>query len=350
MLLEHGAEWALVPASADFHWLTGAVARATERPVALALPRQGAPFCLVPRLEADALSGACPWLDLEIWDETDDPFDRLFRRMELNRGPVVLVGEGLKAGLVLRLAAHARCRPASGPLGRLRAIKDREELRRLQLAAGHADQIVEEAADFMRPGFTERDVAAYVMARFEAMGDRDAWVIVASGPSSAHPHHFTSERMIEANDVVLLDLGASTEGYGSDITRTYWLGSPDPEAERVYEVVNRARAAGIAAARTGALAGDVDRAARDVITRAGFGEAFVHRTGHGLGLEIHEQPYLVAGSRERLETDMVHSVEPGIYLHGRFGVRLEDIVVVEPEGARRLNHAPFDPRPPRLRA
>jgi Xaa-Pro aminopeptidase len=345
-----GADWLLVPASADFRWITGAPARATERLVAFALPRNGEPFVVVPRLEADALARECPWLELEVWDESEDPFERLIRRMDLARGPLVLVGEGLRIAPLLRLAAYARCRPAGAALADLRAIKDAEELRRLAAAAEHADAIVEETADFMRVGMSEREVATFALARFDAAGDRDAWAIVASGPNSALPHHFTSERRLTEGDVVILDLGAFTQGYGSDITRTYWLGAPDPEAARVYEVVNRAREAGIGAVREGVAAELVDRTARELIARAGDAEYFTHRTGHGVGLEVHELPYLVSGNPRPLRAGMVHSVEPGIYRPGRFGVRLEDLVVVEAHGARRLNRAPLDPRPPRLRS
>jgi Xaa-Pro aminopeptidase len=345
-----GADWVLVPASADFRWITGAPARSTERLLALALPRQGEPFAVVPRLEADALAHECPWLELEVWDDADDPFERLERRMSLSRGPRILVGDGLRSAPLLRLAARARCAPAGAALADLRAIKEPGELALLAEAASHADRVIEEAEDFLRAGISERDVMAFVIQRFETLGDREAWAIVASGPNGAKPHHFTSDRVLAEGDVVILDLGAYTGGYGSDITRTVFIGAPSAEAERVYQIVNEARAAGIAAARDGVPAESVDRAARDVIGRAGYGEFFVHRTGHGVGLEVHELPYLVAGNTRPLRPGMVHSVEPGIYLPGRFGVRLEDLVVVEAQGARRLNQAPFDPRPPRLRS
>ena len=345
-----GAEWLLVPPSADFRWLSGAAARSTERLVLFALPAEGAPFCLVPRLEASSLARECPWLELEIWDEHEDPFERLARRTSLARRPPTLVGDGLRAAALLRLAYATDCRPASLVLEPLRAVKDAEELRQLAAAAAHADQVVEAAADWMRPGVTERQVARYVVDRFEEAGDSDVWAIVASGPNAALPHHATGDRRLEGSDVVLLDIGASTGGYGSDITRTYWLGEPPAEARRVYDVVNAAREAGIAAVRAGVAPEDVDRAARGVIESAGLANHFPHRTGHGVGLEVHEAPYLVAGNRAPLESGMVHSVEPGVYLEGRFGVRLEDLVVVENGGARRLNHAPIDPRPPRRRA
>ena len=345
-----GADWLLLPPSPDLVWLCGAHARSTERLVALALPREGDPFCAVPRLEAESLAAECPWLKLEVWEEHEDPFEVLVRRMDLARRPHVLVGEGLRVALLLRLAAAAPCAPASGAIAPLRAVKDAEELRLLGEAARHADAIVEETADFMRPGLSEIEVGRFVTDRFAAAGDRDSWVIVASGPHSALPHHETSERRLVSGEPVLLDLGAFTDGYGSDITRTYWLGKPPEEFLRLHRIVDEARARGIEAARAGGPCEAVDRAARAVIEHAGHGAHFIHRTGHGVGLEVHEPPWLVAGDHTLLARGMVHSVEPGIYLPGRFGVRLEDLVVVEDGGGRRLNLAPRDLVPPRLRS
>ena len=337
------ADWLLVPASADFRWLTGGRARATERLLLLALPRNGEPWCLVPRLEAEALGAECPWLDLEIWDEHQDPLARLAARIQLDRGSSLLLGEGFRTSPLLWLAGVATCRPAAAVLAPLRASKDASELSALRTAAANADRVMAETAAILRPGMTESDVARFILEHFDAMGDQDAWAIVAAGPNTAFPHHMTSARRLAEGEPVMLDLGAFHEGYGSDITRTFWLGPPPSELERVYEVVNAARAAGIAAVRAGVPAASVDAAARGVIERAGYGPYFVHRTGHGVGLEIHEPPYLVAGNEAPLAAGMVHSVEPGIYLPGRFGVRLEDLVVVEADGARRLNDAPFEP-------
>src|SRR5262245_12029220 len=160
------AAWLLVPPSADFTWLTGGHARSTERLVAFALPRRGAPFCLVPRLESDALAAECPWLELEVWDEDQDPLERLERRLDLVRRPRVLVGEGLRVAPLLRLAAAAACAPAAEALAPLRAVKDAGELSRLEEAGRHADAVVEDAADFMRPGMAEIEVARFVTDRF----------------------------------------------------------------------------------------------------------------------------------------------------------------------------------------
>jgi Xaa-Pro aminopeptidase len=343
------ADWLVVGASADFRWLTGAPVRATERLVAFALPREGDPFGVIGRLEADGLRRECPWLDLEVWDDGEDPFPRLARRLELDRRPGLLVGEGFRTETLLRLAAAAACRPAAPALAGLRAVKEPEELRLMREAAQHADRVVEETADFMRAGMTEREVARFALRRFEDLGDTEPWAIVASGPNASLPHHFTSDRRLAEGEVVILDVGAYTGGYGSDITRTYWLGEPTDEARRVYALVDEAQRAGVAAARAGAACESVDRAARAVIERGGYGEFFIHRTGHGVGLEVHEPPYLVAGNPMPLAAGMTHSVEPGIYLPGRFGIRIEDLVVVEDTRARPLNEAPRDLRPPRLR-
>lgn len=339
-LATEGAQALLVPASADFTWLTGAVARSTERLVAFVLPREGDPFAVVPRLEAGPLAAECPGLELEVWDDGEDPFPRLERRLELARRPELLIGEGWRTGVLLALAAAAPCRPASRVLAPLRAVKDEHEVAALAEAGTHADRIVMEAAAHARPGMTEAELARWILDRFEALGDTEPWAIVASGPNSASPHHRSGGRRIAANEVLLLDCGAYTRGYGSDITRTFFLGEPPAEEREVFEVVDAARRAGIAAVRAGAIPEAVDRAAREVIARAGYGEHFTHRLGHGVGLEVHEGPNIVAGNREPLRAGNVHSVEPGIYLPGRFGVRIEDLVVVEAGGARRLNQAP----------
>ena len=343
VVAQAAADWLLVPAGADFRWLTGGRARVTERLILLALPRAGEPWCLVPRLESEALAAECPWLEFEVWEEQDDPLERVSARLALGRRPALLLGEGFRTGPLLALAAQARCRPAAPVLGPLRATKDVAELAHMERAARNADRVMAETAATLRPGLTEGEVARAILERFEALGDHDPWAIVAGGPNSASPHHMSSARPLAEGEAVLLDLGAYHEGYGSDITRTFWLGAPPAEFQRVYEVVNAARAAGIAAVRAGVPASSVDAAARAVIERAGFGPRFVHRTGHGVGLEIHEPPYLVAGNDAPLAAGMVHSVEPGVYLPGRFGVRLEDLVVVEAGGGRRLNDAPFDP-------
>jgi len=345
----HAADFMLIAPSADFLWATGAHARSTERLLALVVPRSGDPFCLVPRLESDALAHECPWLECQPWADHENALAMLEKRLDLERPRTLLVGEGFRVTPLLALASRATCRPAAPVIAPLRAVKDADEIRHLEEAGRHADAIVLEVAEFMRPGMTEIEVARFAMRRFEEAGDTEPWAIAASGPNSARPHHMSTDRRLVEGDVVILDVGAYTSGYGSDITRTFWLGQPPAEAERIYAVVDEARRAGIEAARPGVACEAVDRAARAVIEQAGYGESFLHRTGHGVGLEVHEPPYLTGGNPAQLEAGNVHSVEPGIYLEGRFGIRLEDLVVIESGGARRLNHAPFDPTLQRVR-
>jgi Xaa-Pro aminopeptidase len=310
------------------------------------VPAAGEPFLVAPRLEAGPLAQACPDVETIAWDEHEDPLRRLADRAGLEAAHSLLLGEGMCVHHVLRLASLARCRPATEVLAPLRAVKDAAELAALAVAAGHADLVVQEAAAHARPGMTERELERFVLGRFAELGDTDPWALVASGPNSAEPHHASSERPIAAGEVLLLDLGAWTDGYASDITRTCFLGEPTRQFLRVHGVVNAAREAGIRAVRPGVAAEDVDAAARGVIEHAGLGAHFTHRTGHGLGLDVHEAPWIVRGNRAPLAAGHVHSVEPGVYLPGRFGVRLEDIVVVEDGGARVLNRAPFALRPP----
>ena len=192
-------------------------------------------------------------------------------------------------------------------------------------------------------GRTEREVAASLARHLVEEGHETAdFTIVASGPNGASPHHEPGDRRIEAGDVVVLDFGGRLGGYCSDITRTVSVGEPTEEIRRVHHIVREAQQAAFEAVGTGATGAEADRAARDVIERAGFGEAFVHRTGHGIGLDVHEDPYLVAGNDRPLVAGNCFSIEPGIYLQGRFGVRIEDIVALTEEGPRRLNEAPRD--------
>src|SRR5262245_50623980 len=242
VLARERADWLLIPASADFVWLTGGHARVTERLVLFALPAAGDPFALVPRLEAEALGLECPWLALEVWEEDESPIARLARRIGDARA--LLLGEGFRTGTLLALAARAECRPAAPVLAPLRAVKDAEEQAHMLAAARHADRVVAETAASLRPGMTERQVTAAIFARFEALGQTDPWAIVAGGANAAFPHHSSSERALVANECVLLDLGAYHEGYGSDITRTFWLGRPPEEFAKVYRIVDEARAAG----------------------------------------------------------------------------------------------------------
>ena len=349
-LAGHGAGALLVGVGADLRWLIGYEAMPLERLTLLVVPRDGTPAMLVPRLEmprAALAPGVAAGLVRTIaWDETADPFGLVPGIVGPAMGRL-LVSDRLWATFLLRLQAAFPGAPfglASTALRELRMAKDADEVALLRAAAHAADRAVMAIARGRLVDRSEADVAREVRDRLVDAGhDAAAFWIVGSGPNSASPHHEPGDRRIGQCEPVVLDIGGHVGGYGSDITRTVWVGDgspPDPEFVRLYDVVRRANAAGVAAVRPGVPCEDVDAAARSVVEDAGYGPAFLHRTGHGIGLEEHEDPYLVAGNVEPLREGHAFSIEPGIYLEGRFGARVEDIVVCSTVGADVLNEAP----------
>jgi Xaa-Pro aminopeptidase len=261
----------------------------------------------------------------------------------------VAVSDTLWASHLLRLQAalpSARFEPASTVLRELRMIKDAAEVELLRLAAHAADRVVSQIAAGALVGRTEADVAREVRDRLLAEGhDEASFAIVGSGPNSASPHHEASDRIIRAGEPIVLDIGGSVGGYGSDITRTLWVtggdeaNGPDERYRHLFGVLHGAQAAAMRAVRPGVSCAAIDAAARGPIEAEGYGEAFFHRTGHGIGLEAHEDPYLIAGNDLPLREGMAFSVEPGIYLVGAYGARIEDIVVCGADGPIVLNEA-----------
>jgi Xaa-Pro aminopeptidase len=258
------------------------------------------------------------------------------------------VGDHTWARFVLDLQAalpSARFSKAGLVTGPLRAVKGAAEVEALRRAAAAVDRIAADlqAGDIPLVGRTEADVSADLGRRIVAEGHQHVnFAIVATGPNAASPHHEAGERVIAGGDVVLCDFGGTMRGYCSDITRMFSVGPPAPEVRDAYAVLVAAQEAAVRAATVGTRCEAVDAAARDVIAAAGFGEYFVHRTGHGIGAEAHEDPYVVAGNRGELEAGHAFSIEPGIYFPGQFGLRLEDIVVATTGGPERLNRAPRD--------
>jgi Xaa-Pro aminopeptidase len=221
----------------------------------------------------------------------------------------------------------------------MRAVKDSNELMRLAAAGEAADSAYGEIVRRRFAGRREIEVAADLADQLREFGHEEVdFTIVGSGPNGANPHHEAGDRVIEPGDAVVLDFGGLRFGYGSDTTRTVCVGEPTSQIREVHEVVRRAQQAGVDAVRPGVSCQEIDRAARKIITDAGYGEQFIHRTGHGIGVTTHEPPYMVEGEEQRLVPGMCFSVEPGIYLAGRFGVRIEDIVTVTSEGGKRLNN------------
>ncbi|NBH11436.1 M24 family metallopeptidase, partial [Amycolatopsis sp. SID8362] len=234
----------------------------------------------------------------------------------------------------------------AGPVVReLRMRKDAAEIASLREAGAAIDRVHARVHEWLRPGRTEAEVGADIAAAIVEEGHVQAdFVIVGSGPNGASPHHDVSERVIEKGDVVVVDIGGPLPaGYNSDSTRTYAVGTPrDADVAETYAVLQRAQAAAVAAVKPGVTAEAVDAAARDVIAEAGFGEYFIHRTGHGIGLDVHEEPYIIAGNALPLEPGMAFSVEPGIYQPGRWGARIEDIVIVTADGVESVNNQPHE--------
>ncbi|MDX3239313.1 Xaa-Pro peptidase family protein [Streptomyces sp. ME03-5709C] len=344
-----GLDALLVSPGPDLRYLTGYHAHLTERLVCLALPVLGEPFLVVPHLErpgAEASPLGALGVDVVGWGETEDPYALVARR--LPRGTArVAVDNHMWAEKVLAFRAalpDAEQSLAGDVLRELRMRKSPAETEALRRAAGAIDRVHRRMGEWLRPGRTEREVARDVAeAVLEAGHATVDFVIVASGPNGASPHHEVSDRVIRDGDPVVVDIGGTTrEGYCSDSTRTYAVGEPPAAFREMYEVLRRAQHAQTSAVRPGITAEELDAVGRDIIAAAGYGEHFIHRTGHGIGLETHEEPYIVAGSSRPLEPGMAFSVEPGIYLPDRFGARIEDIAVCTSEGGERLNQTTRD--------
>ncbi len=343
---ELGVDVLVLSVGADLPWLCGYEAMPLERLTALVVPRDAEAVLVVPVLEAPRVTERPEVFRLLAWDETRDPVALV---AGLVPAPAVAaVGDQMWSRFLVALLGHwpgTRFVTASTVTGPLRAVKDPDEIDALRRAARAVDRI---AADLQSGGIelvgrTEAQVSAELGARILAEGHhRVNFAIVAAGENAASPHHEPGERVIAPGEVVLCDFGGTMEGpggvgYCSDITRCVWLGEPPAAFTELYAVLREAQAAGVAAARAGTPAAEVDRTTRRVIDDAGLGDFFVHRTGHGIGVEAHEDPYIVEGNDLPLAVGHAFSIEPGIYVPGRWGARLEDIVVVTPEGPEPLN-------------
>ena len=333
----------VVSPGADLFYLAGYQVFASERITCLVLDRDGASTMVCPELEEPRVAHSAPDLRRRTWSETDDPFAIVASL--LPRTGAVAVADQMWAAFLLRLEAAAGDRtfcPASSITRELRMRKDASEIEALRAASESADRAYVRILERTFAGRSELEIGADLAELLRAEGhDEVGFTIVGSGPNGASPHHEIGRRRVQENDTVVLDFGGGLAGYRSDITRTVHVGTlGDGEERRVHDVVRRAQEAGYAAATSGASAESVDAASRRVIDDAGYGRYFIHRTGHGIGLDGHEHPYLVRGNREPLEPGMAFSIEPGIYLPGRFGVRIEDVAVIAADGkAVPLNHA-----------
>jgi Xaa-Pro aminopeptidase len=335
----------LVSPSADFRYLTGLVPPVPTRLTFLVVPAEGEIDLVTPSLEAAGFETHAELQGLITpvpWSDGDDPAAVAAGRIR-RHGPVprVAVSDRTWAKHLVPLADRlpgTQIVAGGALLGAVRAAKDESEIAALAEAARCVSEVVPQLAELSWTGRTERAVAADVAERMRESGHEEVtFVILASGPNSANPHGMPTDRAIERGDVVQLDFGGKVGSYSSDIARVVTVGEPADEFRQLYRIVVEAYEAGVAAARVGATGEAVDAAARSVIAEAGHGPSFLHRTGHGIGLDEHEEPFIIAGNTEPLVAGNVFSIEPGIYLAGRFGARLENIVALEESGPRELS-------------
>lgn len=350
-ILHHGLDGlALVPGP-NLYYVSGIQAHLSERPLVLFLPADDEPAIIIPRLEAVKArdAGIDPQRTFEWGDEegVTGAFQQACAYLELSDfllGVEALRMRVLELELLHRYAPGLSTAHAEPVLDSLRVTKDDKELAAMQQAADIAQAAIERLLPSLKPGITERQVAGMLSRELldAGSGPLPFEPIVAFGPNSAVPHAVPGDAALQEGLLIVIDWGASVDGYASDITRTYALGPVDDELRRIYDLVREANAAAHRAARPGACGQDIDRAARDVIREGGYGDYFVHRTGHGLGLEAHENPQISQGAVDPLPAGAVFTIEPGIYLPGRGGVRIEDDVVLTEEGSRSLTNLPRD--------
>ncbi len=347
-----GIDAVLLSVGADLPYLTGYTATPMERLTMGVVPRVGPVTIVVPALEAPRVALQGDLFNVVPWDELEDPVgivvDLLAGAVDgpLGTTPAAAIGDHTWSRFLLLLQARlpqVKFVPATPVTAPLRVRKDAEEVGALRAAAANADRVAGRLADLTFSGRTERELARWVGAALLEEGcEFAAFTIVASGPNGASPHHEPGDRVIGAGDTVVVDFGGPVHGYASDTTRTFSVGEPSAEVAGAYAVLKSAQAAGVGAVRPGVAAEHIDDVTRTVIDGSEFADYFIHRTGHGIGLEVHEDPYIVSGNSTALEPGMAFSVEPGIYIPGRFGMRIEDIVVVTDGGGELLNNSSHD--------
>lgn len=327
-------------------YLNGFFEDGHERFLILAVSKTGATRMICPALSAVQAERAGVE-DIRPWKDGEDPMAH-FRALSQDWGfrtSILAVDDDMHAHTLLAMQGvlTAALFKLGGPiLANLMRNKDADELALMRRAAKIADDSFEPALQALRAGATEMQVEAALRAEMQARGGRPTFAIVATGAFAAEPHHKSDNVPIRAGDVVIMDFGCDVEGYQSDITRTVACGKASEEAHKVYDIVLRAHHAGRNKAAPGVACGEVDAAARQVIENAGYGDYFIHRTGHGIGMKGHEEPYIIGGSQVLLEPGHCFSVEPGIYLPGKFGVRIENIVNISETGCESQNAEPAD--------
>lgn len=340
-MAEHHLDVLLLSVGADLPYFTGYEAMPLERLTMLVLPRDAAATMVVPRLEAPRVETRGDAFSIHAWDETEDPV-AMVARLAGDAGRIA-IGDTTWSLFLLGLQAElpgARFASATPVTRELRMRKEPAEIALLRAAAEATDRVVDRLAGVTFAGRTERDLAEQIARMTVEEGhDRAMFTIVASGPNGASPHHDATHRVVQEGDSIVIDFGGRWQGYCSDTTRTFHVGEPSARYGEIFSILEEAQSAARAAVAPGVACESVDAAARRVIGAAGYGEFFVHRTGHGIGLEDHEHPYIVEGNTLPLEPGMAFSIEPGIYLPDEFGMRIEDIVVCGEDAVDELNRS-----------
>lgn len=337
-----GVHAVVVAPGSDLRYLSGYDALALERPTLLIVRADGPSAVVAPLLERARVEHEVLLGDVHVhtYGEHDDAFALAADVIDAPAGGTVAVGDQMWTSFTLglqRVLPGRTWRPASGLVAPLRAVKDPQELVHLREVARAIDEVHRRVPSVLRAGRTEREVARDLAAMIREEHDEVSFVIVAAGPNSASPHHEPGDRTVAEGDAVVVDIGGTLDGYCSDMTRTYAVGRVPDGFDTAYAALEVAQAAGVSAVAPGRSAGSVDAAARDVLADAGLGDLFVHRTGHGIGLDTHEEPWIIGGSATVLAPGMAFSVEPGFYREGAWGARIEDIVAVTDDGVEVLN-------------
>lgn len=347
ILIDHKMDGCLMAMTSDIQYLAGVDPFGCKRFQAFILMADGSWFFISPELyyeENRETFGEDA--HIYVWSDNDGVNDTFLKVAEDYKleGKTIAINEGIRGVDVLDLIDYTKANYVNGNamFEELRIVKDEDEVGYLAKAAQIADQTFEEIVKFIKPGVTEKEISDKIKSLLIQLGGEGLSFepIVASGPNSSRPHYNDDKRVIEEQDLIILDYGCRYKGYCSDISRTVFIGQPTEEQKKIYDIVLRANEAGEQAVREGVSAETIDQIARQVIIDEGYGQYFINRTGHGIGLDVHEAPYIKDGNKRVLKTGMSFSVEPGIYIPGRFGMRVEDIVVVDGDGPNILNKAP----------
>lgn len=339
-MVENGIDMVAIGPTTNMYYLLGFSPFADERLCVLLIGIDKITM-IVPNLNVEE-AAAHTTIDIMPWTDSDGPQKVLKQaRAKYSNIEVMAADSAMRAGSLLHLLYElnpGRIIPVDDLIAPLRMIKTEDEIRLLACAAAQADKAMQAAIDVCNPGVTEKEVAWAAKSAFMQDGAEEVcFTLIASGPNGAYPHHRSGDRQLKKGDSIIIDIGASLKGYKSDITRVVHLGEPDSEALRVYNAVKKANHNAISSVKPGVTAESIDFIARSVLEEAGYGEVFVHRTGHGIGLDVHEPPWIMAGNKTILKEGMAFSIEPGAYLLGKFGVRIEDIVVVTDTGVCNLS-------------